>query len=111
MSALCQKQTHALQQSAAGVASSCGLNLPLNDDRQRERKSRALARLRLDPNPSAVHLNDALRYGKPQASATLLAGDRIVGLLELLKQIGLIGDGDAGAGVADRYIECAVIRF
>jgi len=34
-----------------------------------------VAGLRLDPNPAAVHLNDALRYGKSQASATLLASD------------------------------------
>jgi len=40
-----------------------------------------------------VHLNDALRYGQPQPGATFLAGDRIVGLLKLLKQLGLIGSG------------------
>ena len=34
-----------------------------------------------------------------------VAGDRIVGLLELLKQLGLIGSGDAGTGVPDRYME------
>jgi hypothetical protein len=42
-----------------------------------------LAGLRLDPNPAAVHLNDALRYGKSQSSAALLAGDGIIGLLKL----------------------------
>jgi len=64
-----------------------------------------LAGLRLDPNPSAVHLNDALRYGEAQAGAALLASDGIVGLLKLLKQLGLIGSGDAGAGVSNRYME------
>ena len=54
-----------------------------------------LAGLRLDPNPSAVHLNDALGYGKAQASATLLAGDGIIGLLKLLTQLGLISSGNA----------------
>jgi hypothetical protein len=32
-----------------------------------------------------MHLNDALGYRKPQASTTFLSGDRIVGVLELLK--------------------------
>jgi hypothetical protein len=58
----------------------------LNNNRQCERERRALARLRLDPNPSAVHLNDALRYGETQASVALLAGDGVVRLLKLLKQ-------------------------
>jgi hypothetical protein len=58
-----------------------------------------------------VHLDDALRYGEPQASAALLAGDGIVGLLELLKQLGLVGCGNARAGITDRYIECAIVRF
>jgi hypothetical protein len=52
-----------------------------------------------------VHLNDALRYGELQAGATLLARNRIVGLLELLKQLGLIDRGDAGTSVMDRHIE------
>ena len=52
-----------------------------------------------------MHLDDALRYGEPQASAALLAGDRIVGLLELLKQLGLIVSRDARSGVTDRYME------
>src|SRR6516162_829537 len=84
---------------------SCGVHLPLNNHREREGECRALARLRLHPNPSAVHLNDALGYGKPQASATLFAGDRIVGLLKLLKKLGLIGRGDAGTSITDRYVE------
>jgi len=67
--------------------------------------------LRLDPDLASVHLNDAFRYGKPQASATLLAGDGIVGLLELLKQLGLIGCGDAWPGVANRNLECAIVGF
>src|SRR5262249_51074140 len=81
------------------------VDLLLNDDRQCERKRRALAGLRLNPDFAPVHLNDALRYGKPQAGAALLAGDRIVGLLKLLEQLGLIGSGDARASVADRYME------
>jgi hypothetical protein len=45
-------------------ACSCWLYLPLNDDRERESKSRALARLGLDPDFTPMHLNDAFRYGK-----------------------------------------------
>jgi hypothetical protein len=30
-----------------------------------------------------MHLDNPLRYGKPQTSAALLAGDGIVGLLKL----------------------------
>jgi hypothetical protein len=64
---------------------SCGLHLPLDDNRKREGKRGALAGLRLDPDFAAVHFDDALRYGEPQAGAALLARDRIVGLLKLLK--------------------------
>jgi hypothetical protein len=35
--------------------------LPLNNDRERERKGGTLARLRLNPDLAAVHFNDALR--------------------------------------------------
>jgi hypothetical protein len=45
-----------------------------------------VARLRLNPDFAAVHLDDALRYGEPQAGATFLLGDGIIGLLKLLKQ-------------------------
>jgi hypothetical protein len=37
-----------------------------------------------------VHLDDALGYSEPQAGAALLAGNGVVGLLKLLKQLGLI---------------------
>ena len=67
-----------------------------------------MARLRLDPNPAAMHLNDALGDGEPQSGATLLAGNGIVSLLELLKQLGLIGGGDTRTSVPDRYIRVPV---
>jgi hypothetical protein len=35
------------------------IHLPLHDHRQRESECRALPRLRLDPNPTPMHLNDA----------------------------------------------------
>jgi hypothetical protein len=52
-----------------------------------------------------MHLNDPLRYGESQACTALLACNRIVGLLELLKQLGLIGSGDTWAGVTDKDME------
>src|SRR6516164_5064900 len=83
----------------------CRLHLLLDDDGEREGKSRALTRLRLDPDLAAVHLNDPLGNGQSQAGATFLLGDGIVGLLELLKQLGLVGCGDSRSGVADRHME------
>src|SRR5262249_2224758 len=91
--------------AAQGLLATCRLRLSLDNNREPEGKCRALARLRLDPDLAAVHLNDAFRYSEAQASAAFLAGDGIVGLLKLLKQVGLIGSRDAGAGVADRYKE------
>ena len=58
-----------------------------------------------------MHLDDALGDRESQPGAALLARDRIVGLLELLEQLGLIGGGDAGAGIADRQIERPVARI
>jgi len=81
------------------------IHLLLDDDWECERKRRALADMRLDPYLTAVHLDDALRYCEPQPGTTLLAGDGIVGLLKLLKQLGLIGSGDAGSGVMYRQME------
>jgi len=52
-----------------------------------------------------VHLDDPFGDGQSQAGAALLARNRIVGLLKFLKQLGLIGCGDARSGVADRYME------
>jgi hypothetical protein len=46
-----------------------------------------------------VHLDDPLGNGQSQAGATLFTRDGIVGLLKLLKQLGLIGRGDTGSGV------------
>src|SRR5262249_2346378 len=82
-----------------------------DDNRERESEGRTLARVRLDPDLAPVQLDDALRYGEPQAGAALLASDGIVSLLELLKEFGLIGCGDARASIADGYTKRAIIRF
>ena len=71
MSALCQKRTCELLRLY--------VDLLLNNNRQGECECGTLARLRLDPDLPAVHLDDALRYGEPQAGAALLAGDGVVG--------------------------------
>jgi len=75
--------------------------LLLADDRKSERKGGALAGLRLDPDFFPMHLADALGDGKPQGGAAFLAGDGIVGLLEFLEQLGLVGSGDTRAGVIE----------
>jgi hypothetical protein len=94
---LCQKQTHAVQQGLG----SCHPHLLLNPDRERKRKCRAFAHDRIYPNSSAMHLDDALGDSEPKARAALLAGNRIVGLLKLLEQLGLIGRGYPRTGVMD----------
>jgi hypothetical protein len=58
-----------------------------------------------------VHLDNPLRYCQSQSGTPLLAGDGVVRLLELLKQLGLIGGGDARTGIANRDIERSVVRF
>jgi len=58
-----------------------------------------------------VHLNDALRYGETQTSPALLPRDCVVGLLELLKQLGLYTSGVSGAGVPNLHMECAIVGF
>jgi hypothetical protein len=52
---------------------------------------------------SAVHLDDALGYRKPEAGATFFLGYRIVCLLKFLKQLLLVCVGYARAGIAYRY--------
>ena len=72
--------------------------LSFDRDGKREGEGRALAR-RSDSTQirPAVHLDDALGDGETEAGAALLLGDRIVGLLELLEELGLVGRGDARA--------------
>src|SRR5258707_373062 len=61
------------------------LGLRFDLHRQREGKHRTFADLRLDPEPAAVQLDDAPRDRKAKASAALLLGGGIVGLLEFLE--------------------------
>src|SRR5262249_52047843 len=85
--------------------------LPLNEDRESECERRTLLGLRLNPNSTTVHLNDALRYGEPETGAALLARDGIVGLPKLLKQLGLISIGNTWTCVTYGDVERAIICF
>jgi hypothetical protein len=49
---------------ASSGACSCRFHLPFNYHRKRKRECRALTGLRLDPDPAAVHFDDAFRYGE-----------------------------------------------
>jgi hypothetical protein len=71
---------------------------------------RPFARLGFDPDPPAVHFNNALSDRQAKTSSSLLAGDRAIGLLELLENLGLIGWGYTGSGVAHRNRERSVHR-
>ena len=70
---------------AQELLSTCRLHLSLDPDREPKGKCRALARLRLDLDFAAVHLNYSLGNGQSQAGAAFLAGGGVVGLLKLLK--------------------------
>ena len=51
---------------AQELLSICRFHLSLDNDREPEGKCRALARLRLDPDLAAVHLNDAFYMASPK---------------------------------------------
>src|SRR6478736_6278263 len=78
--------------------------------RKRELEHRAFADLGLDPELAAVHLDDAAGNGKSEAGATLLFCGGVVGLLEFLENLALVGLGDARASVLHRDRERAVGR-
>ena len=71
-------------------------------------EGRALAQGRLDPDAAAVHLDDLLGDGEPEAGAALGLGVGVVDLVELLEDAGQLICGDARAGVGDADGEVAV---
>src|SRR6266568_8262999 len=87
---------------------SCLPRLCFDPHWQRETERRSLARLRFHPEPPAMHLDDALGDRQAETGSALLAGDRAVGLLELLEDLGLIGCGNTGTRVAHRNRERAI---
>src|SRR5262245_45164557 len=82
--------------------------LCFDPDGNGEVERRSFARLGLDPNAPAVHLDDALGDRQPETGPALLARDRAVGLLELLEDLGLISRGNTRTRVADLNRECPV---
>src|SRR5207249_8463929 len=78
-------------------------------DRQYDAEGRALAQCRLDRDRPALHLDHALGDRQTQPGSALLAGVRIVDLLELAKDALLIGVGNARPGVAHLEHELAAI--
>jgi hypothetical protein len=72
---------------------------------------RSLAYRRLDPNAAAVHLNDLLGDGEPEASATSGLGQRVVDLMELLKDASALVIGNAWTRIGHADVEAAVDRL
>ena len=58
-----------------------------------------MAGLALHPDPAAVIFDDLLANWQAQSRAFRLVGQRIANLFKLLKDFGLIGGGNANAGV------------
>src|SRR5207237_8169821 len=72
-------------------ACSCFPRLMIDAQWNGEEKCRAAAQIRLDPQPSAMHFDDPLRHSKATPGAAFGFGMRTLGLLEFLKNLGLIG--------------------
>ena len=75
--------------------------LSLDVDGNGEGEYRAAAQRGFDPQSPAMHLDDLLGNRQPESGAALLAGGG-VGLLKLVKDLGLVGLRDPGAGVVHR---------
>src|SRR5499426_1156637 len=71
-------------------------------------EGRTLAQRRLDPNATAMHLDDLLGNGEPQAGAALGLGVGAVDLVELLEDARLVLLRNAGSGVGHMDGEVAV---
>lgn len=72
-----------------------------------EGKLCALARFALDPDPSAVELDETLGDGKPEAGASLLAGRRPEAVEDLLDRVGL----DAWSLIDDRKADAITLAI
>ena len=69
---------------------------------QGEGESRALPELTFNPDPTAVHLDEAAAERQPEPGALVTPGVRGIHLLELAKQLGQVFGLDPDAGVFDR---------
>src|SRR5215470_4693527 len=73
-------------------------------------KRRSLTRRRLHPDAAAVHLDDLLGDGEPEAGAAFGLGKGTVDLVELIEDPILLIKGYSGPGVCYRDGEMAVPR-
>src|SRR5215510_7729040 len=78
--------------------------------RDRERERRARAQLALDPDSSAVQLDELPAQGEPEPGALYLLVSR-PHLTELLEHRLLILGGDADAGIADGDFDQSVLCY
>src|SRR5215475_11048484 len=60
---------------------------------------RALPYRRLDPDTTTMHLNDLLGDGEPETRTALGLGVRVVDLVELFEDAGLVLCGNARASI------------
>src|SRR5260370_28865850 len=66
-----------------------------------EMKLRALAHFALDPDAAAMNFDEMFGDGEAQAGAADFAGTGNINSVETLENAGLIGPGNAYAGVGD----------
>src|SRR5438309_7147388 len=77
------------------------------DQRHVDGEHAALARLAFDADVAAMQAGESPREGETEAGALLLPIDAGVDLLELVKDPGLVRQGDADSGVGNRDLDGA----
>src|SRR5215469_6097023 len=82
--------------------------LKLGASRELHLERRTLAQGRLDPNAPAVHLDDLLGDGEPEAGAALGLGKGAVDLMELLEDARPLVLGNAGPRIGHAHVEVTV---
>src|SRR4029079_19267245 len=78
-------------------------------DRYREEKLGALTGRALDPDPSAVRLDDPLRNRQPQPGATLVGSASRLPIP--IEDARLIGEGNSRSRIGDEENDAAAPRF
>src|SRR5882724_13049697 len=95
----------------AGLAPIAGGGAVQIEDRNGEIKLRALADLAFHPDAAAVGLDEMLGDGEAEARAANFAGTGSVHTIETFENAGLVGLGNADAGVRDGEFDfCGVGR-
>src|SRR5262245_25566817 len=93
-----------------GCSRSSVSNLLFDVEWHGERERGPLPQLGFNPQPAAMHLNDALGNRKPEPGAAFLLSDGRIRLLKLLKDFPLILLSYSWPGVAHRDREASVRR-